>query len=117
MHGGPFAAVEHAKLNTSAIGASRHFTAERVKLAHEMPLAGPADVGVARHIAHCVKVYGKADGFHSEPRGGKRGFDTRMPRPDDRYIKLSGFELHDFIFHVSAVFITSLDVPFFKRLR
>jgi hypothetical protein len=94
MDGGAFAAVEHTKLYARAVGAPRHFPAKGIKLADEMPFASPANRRVARQIAHCVKVYRKADGFHAKAGGGERGFNPSVPRANNSNIKLSSFKNH-----------------------
>jgi len=89
-----FAAVEHTELYTCPVGASRHFASERVEFAHEVAFACAAYRRVARHIADGVEVYCKADRTHAQARGGKRGFDSRMPGADNGNIILSCYKIH-----------------------
>jgi len=96
MYGGTLAAVEHSELDARFIGAPRHFAAEGVKLPDEMAFTGPSDRRVTRHISNRVEVYREADGFHTETRGRKRGFDPRVSRADYGNIKLPRLEIHDY---------------------
>ena len=56
MDGGPFARVEHAGLDERIVDGPAHFAAERVNLAHQMPLARAADGGVAGHEGDGVQI-------------------------------------------------------------
>ena len=85
-----FAAVEHAILNTSRIGSPRHFTAQRINLAHQMAFCRAADSRIARHVADRVQIDGKTSGFHSKARGGKRRLNARVSRADHDNIKCFG---------------------------
>ena len=89
VHGRPFSAVEHTVLDAGLVGRPAHLAAERVKLPHEMPLARSADGGVAGHIAHAVKVYGKADGVKPHTGCRQSRLDARVSRADDRNIAFS----------------------------
>ena len=95
VHGRPFAAVEHPVLDAGLIGRARHLAAERVELAHKMPLARAADGGVAGHIADRVHIDGEADGVQPQPGGGQRGLNARVPRTDDGDVTASGVIAHD----------------------
>ena len=78
-----FSAVEHPVLDAAGVCGPAHLPAEGIQLADQMPLSGPADGGVAGHIAHGVQIDRKDDGFQSEPGGRKRGLDARVSRADD----------------------------------
>jgi len=80
VDGGAFGPVEHPELDAGAVGATRHLTAKRVEFPDKMAFACSTDIRVARHIAHGVKVYRKAYGFHSKARNGERRLDPGMPR-------------------------------------
>ena len=95
VHGRPFAAVEHPVLDAGLIGRARHLAAERIELAHEVPLARAADGGVAGHIADGVHIDRKTDGVQSEPGGGQRGLNARVARTDDGDVTASGVITHD----------------------
>ena len=94
IDGGAFAAVEHAVLDACTVGRTGHFAAERVQLAHELPLAGAADGRIARHIAHAVEVDGKADGVQAEPGGGQRRLNAGVARADDGDVTGSSVKDH-----------------------
>ena len=90
MDGGALAEIQHAVLDARAVGGLCHFSAQRVKLPHQMPLARAADGGVAGHIAHRVKVDGEADRFLPQPRACERGFNAGMARADDGDVVVAG---------------------------
>ena len=81
MYGRTFAAVEHAVLDACRIRCTRHFAAQRVNLADEMPLGCTADRWVTGHIADRVQVDCKTGGFHPQPCSGQRGLNACMTRP------------------------------------
>jgi len=56
---GTLAAVENAELNAGPIDGAAHDAVERVDLAHQVPLAEPADRRVARHLADRHKLVGQ----------------------------------------------------------
>ena len=56
LHRGALALVEHAVLQRCFVGIDAHFPAQRVDLAHQMPLRRAADGGVAGHKADAVKI-------------------------------------------------------------
>ena len=94
VHGGAFSAVEHPVLDAAAVGGLRHFSAQRVQLAHQMPLARAADGGVAGHVAHGVEVDRKDRRVQPHPRTGKPRLDPGVARADDGCVKCSGMKFH-----------------------
>ena len=80
------AAVEHPELDAGAVRRSAHLAAQGIDLTDQMPLAGAADGGVAGHVAHCVQIDGKDNGFQSQTGGGKGGFNAGMARTNDRNV-------------------------------
>ena len=86
MHRRSFAAVEHPRLQHGCVGGASHLAAHRVDLAHQMPLGGATDTGVAGHIAHPIQIDGEDHGGTAQPRGGERRFDARVSRADHRHI-------------------------------
>ena len=54
LHRRPLAHVEHAHLQRRLVGIDAHLPAQRVYLAHQVPLGGAADGGVAGHEGDAV---------------------------------------------------------------
>ena len=89
VYRGAFAAVEHPILDARLIGRAPHFAPQRVQFAHQMAFPRAADGRIAGHIPHRVKAHREAYGIESQPRGGQRGLNPGMTRPDDRDITFS----------------------------
>ena len=87
VHRRAFASVEHAVLDAGHVRRARHLAAQRVDLAHQMPLGRAADRGVAGHVADCVQIDREARRVHPEPGRGQRSLDARVPRADDDNVK------------------------------
>ena len=83
------AEVQHAVLDAGLVRGLGHLAAERVELAHKVPLARTADGGVAGHVADAVEIHREAHGVKPHARRGKRGFDSCMPCADNGYIAFS----------------------------
>ena len=83
LHCRALALVEHTVLQGGAVGVESHFAAERVDLAHQMPLRRAADGGVAGHKADAVQIQSEDDRIQT--RAGKRegGFAPRVTCADD----------------------------------
>ena len=71
VDGGAFAPVQQPELDAGPVSGPAHFAAQRIDLPDQMSLAGAANGGVAGHIAHCVQINGKNDGFQPQPGSGK----------------------------------------------
>ena len=56
LHCRPLSRVQQAQLEQVAVGVAGHLTAQGVDLAHQVPLAGPAQRGVAclLYTSRCV---------------------------------------------------------------
>ena len=89
MNSSPFSKVQHTHLNKSFIRRKSHFAAECINFAHKVSLTRSADGGVTGHIAHAVKVYGKADGVKPHTGCRQSRLDARVSRADDRNIAFS----------------------------
>ena len=92
-HRRPLAPVQKAVLDAGAVGRPRHFAAQRVQFAHQMPLACAADGGIAGHIAYGVQIDGEANGLQTQTRGSQSRLNTGVSGADDGNIKLSGIKL------------------------
>ena len=90
----PLPAVEHPVLDAAAVCRLCHFSAQRVKLPHQMPLSRSADGGVAGHVAHSVQVDGKHKRAQPHPRCGKSGLNAGVPRADDGDIVMPCVKFH-----------------------
>ncbi len=64
-HRGSLAQVQAPKLYAGLVGGLGHLAAERVDLAHEVPLGQPADGRIAAHLADGVPLPGDAQ--HAPP--------------------------------------------------
>ena len=94
MHGRPLAAVEHPRLEHGGVCRPSHLPAECIDFAHQMPLGGSADGGVARHIADGVGVDGKDCRAASEPRRGQRRLNSGVARTDHGHLIAARFKFH-----------------------
>ena len=82
VDGRALSAVQHPVLYGCSVRRLSHLAAEAVELAHEVALRRSAYRGVAGHIAHRVKIDGKAYHPRTEPCGGQSGLDPGMARAD-----------------------------------
>jgi len=78
--------IESAKLDARSIGSTSHLAAQRIDLAHEVPLREPADRWVAAHggdrvSAACDDAYARA-----HPSGGKGRLAPGMTGTDYDYV-------------------------------
>ena len=102
IHGRAFAGVQHARLDERIVDGAAHFAAQRVQLAHQVPLAGAADGGIAGHHGHAVQIQRQKQRALPHARARKRGFATRVPRAHHDQVKFLGKQTR-FPFLPSAV--------------
>ena len=86
LHGRPLAAVENAELDAGAVDHPAHDAVEGIDLAHEMPLAEPADRRVARHLADGVGLVGDQQGAGAEPGRRRGSLAARMAAAHDDHV-------------------------------
>ena len=86
MHRRALSEVQNPALKHDPIGRAAHFTAKRVDLIDQMPLAGASDRRIAGHIPHRVQIDCKQDCGKSQTCAGKRTFYSRVTGADDTYI-------------------------------
>ena len=86
-YGRSFAAVQYAKLDTREVGRSPHQPIERVDFPDEMPLAEPANGGIARHRAHRAEAMGDEGRARTHAGAGSRCLAAGMSAPDDDHIE------------------------------
>ena len=93
VHRRALAAVQHADLQAGLVRVHAHLSAQRVDLAHQMPLRRSADGGVARHEGDAVQIERQKGGLVPQAGEGERRFRTRVPRADDDCFECS-FGVH-----------------------
>ena len=86
-HSRPLTAIEHTELNAGGIGDSAHQAIQRINLAHQMPLAEPANGGIAGHRADGGEPLRDQRGTRAHPRSGSSGFAAGMAATDDNHIE------------------------------
>ncbi len=79
VHRGAFARVEHAELDAGGVGQPCHLAAERINLAHELPLCQPADGRVATHVGDSVEVHRQERGAGAHARRRQGSLAACMP--------------------------------------
>ena len=58
VHGGAFAAIEHAELDARGVDRAAHGPAEGVDFAHDLPFGHAADGRIAAHLADGIEIGG-----------------------------------------------------------
>src|SRR5262245_17699459 len=106
VHRGALGAIEHAELDACLIDVLAHLAAERVNLAHDLPLGDAADRRVAAHGADGVRVHGKQDGAEAHARRREGSFDSRVAGADDDDVVFVA-EVHEFPMWRTFYFISS----------
>ena len=84
--GRPLAGVEHPEVHGRGVRHAAHEPAQRVNLAHELPLSHAADGGVARHLPDGVQARRQQQGAGAEAGGGVGGLRPRVPPADDDHV-------------------------------
>ena len=87
-HGRALARVEGAKLNAATIGRAAHDAAQRIDLAHQMPLADAADRRVARHLADGFDIVGEQQRTRAHAGGRGRGLGPGVAAADNDDVEL-----------------------------
>ena len=87
-HRRPFATVEQTKLDTRAVGDTRHHAVKSIDLADKMPLPQPTDSRVAAHFPDGVYAMGDQQCACTKPRRGSRCLAAGVPASDDNYIRI-----------------------------
>jgi len=113
MDGGALAEIQHAVLDARAVGSLCHFSAQRVKFPHQMPLASAADGGVAGHVADGVKIDRKHDCLQSHPRTGQPCLNAGVSRADHGNVVNSSVKFHPDPSNTGA--ILSVNIPDCKK--
>ena len=82
-HGVPARGVEGLGVDARRVRQPAHRAAERVDLAHELPLAEAADRGVAGHEGHGVEAQVQEERLAAHAGGGERGLAAGVAGADD----------------------------------
>ena len=93
-HRRAFAAIEHAELDAPSIGHAAHQPIERIDLAHQMPLAQPADRRIARHGADGGEAVRDQRRSRAHARGGGRSLAAGMAATNHNHIEASIHRKH-----------------------
>jgi hypothetical protein len=87
-HGGSLARAHEADVRQRAVDGDAHLPAQRVNLAHQVPLGGSADRAVAGHVRRALQVQRDDRCATAHPRRRQRRLTPRMPRPHHKYLKV-----------------------------
>ena len=80
--------VQDSKLDSGFIGCRRHGAAERIDLAHQMPLANTANRGIAAHLPQGFQIVGQQQGLATHARRRQGGLCAGMATTNDDDIKM-----------------------------
>src|SRR5208282_4583193 len=86
-HGRTLAAIEQAELNAGGVRYAAHEAIESVDLAYQVPLAEPADRGIAGHGADGGKPLCDQRRPRAHARGRGRRLTAGMAAPNDNHIE------------------------------
>ena len=85
---GPAASIQQLELNAGRVDRAPHEAAERIDLAHEMPLGRAADRRIARHERHGVRRERAESHATPDTRRRPRRLDTGVAGADDDDIEV-----------------------------
>ena len=78
--------VEHAELYGRGVGDDAHLSAQRVNLAHYLPLGYAADGRIAAHLSYLVHVHCYQAGAGSHVGRSRRGLASGVPSADNNHV-------------------------------
>jgi hypothetical protein len=87
-HGRPLAGVQHAKLDSGAVGRSAHDAVECVDFLDEVALADPADRRVARHRADRFDALRQQQRRRAGTGRSRRRLGSGMTAADDDHVEV-----------------------------
>ena len=93
LHGRTLGAVQHAELDAGLVDHPAHQPVERIDLAHEMPLAEPADGRVARHLADGLELVRDERRARAHACRRRRCLAARVPASHNDDVKAIGTRL------------------------
>ena len=86
LDGGAFAGIQHPNVGQRPVGVDPHLPAERVHLAHQMPLRRAADGAVAGHQRDLVQRQRQAQRPRPHPRRRQCRLRPRVARAHDDHV-------------------------------
>ena len=86
VHGGAFAAIEHAELDAGGVDGAAHGAAEGVDFSHDLSFGHAADGRIATHLADGIEIGGQERGLGPHAGRGQGRLGARMPAADDQNI-------------------------------
>jgi len=92
--GRPLARIEHAELDSGAVGRPCHRAPQGIDLADQMALADAADRGIAAHLPQGLDALSQQQRARTHARGSQRGLCAGVAAANDNYVKRAG-ESHD----------------------
>ena len=86
VHGGAFAAIEHAELDAGGVDGAAHRAAQGVDFADDLPFGHAADGRIAAHLADGIEVGGQQCGLGADACRGQGRLGARMSAADDQNV-------------------------------
>jgi hypothetical protein len=83
---GVVGAIQYPELNARAVGDAAHQPVQRIDLAHQMPLAEPADCRITGHLADGFDLVCDQRGSRAKPRRGRRRLAAGMAAADNDHV-------------------------------
>ena len=87
LHGGALGAIEQAELDAGGVRHPPHQAIQRIDLAHQMPLAEPADRRIAGHLADRGEPVGHQRRARAHAGRGSRSLAAGMAAADNNDVK------------------------------
>jgi hypothetical protein len=94
-NGGPFASIQHAKLNPSGVRCQSHLAAQSVNFSDQLAFGEAADGGIARHLAGGIQVDAGQKRGTSHAGGRKGRFDACMAGADHNNVVFFWVNKHE----------------------
>ena len=91
-HGGPFGAVEDAKLDARLVGGQGHGAAHGVDFLDQVALADAANRGVATHLPQGFDVVRQQQGFATHACRGQGGLGPGVAAADHNHVEGLGIK-------------------------
>ncbi len=109
VHRGPFAIIEHPKLNSGPIDGFAHESAESINLAHELAFGNSADGRIATHLPNRIQAGGQQRHSQTHPSRCSRRLRSGMTgSDDDDFVVVAGFGVGHGILGVAAGYFHGL---------
>lgn len=85
-HRRAFAGIEPPPLDARLVGSDAHRSAQGIDLAHQVPLADPADRGIAAHLSQRFDRLGEQQGARAGARRGERRLGAGVATADHDHL-------------------------------